>query len=108
MIGLGAEKNEEWSEKRDVFCSYNCFQESENLSCDKNLYNRAKFSNHMRLFQTVFDFRCSGGLNIILFLFRSDFAKGFQVSNISYNSNANLQFFAIFLVFRRILAVLIV
>ena len=31
-----AEQNEEWSEKRAVFCSYRCFLESEKLRCEKN------------------------------------------------------------------------
>ena len=32
-----AEQNEEWSEKRVVFCSYRCFLECENLRCEKKI-----------------------------------------------------------------------
>ena len=38
-----AEQNEEWSEKRMVFCSYRCFRESEKLRCEKEFCKRAKF-----------------------------------------------------------------
>ena len=31
-----AERNEEWREKRVVFCSYRCFLERKKLSCEKN------------------------------------------------------------------------
>ena len=40
---FGAEQNEEWSEKRMVFCSYRCFLESEKLMCEKIFSKRAKF-----------------------------------------------------------------
>ena len=36
------EQNEEWSEKRVVFCSYR-FRESEKLRCEKIFSKRAKF-----------------------------------------------------------------
>ena len=38
-----AEQNEEWSEKRVVFCSYRSFLESEKLRCEKNLQAREIF-----------------------------------------------------------------
>ena len=38
-----AEQNEEWSEKRVVFCSYRCFLDSEKLRCEKKFCKRANF-----------------------------------------------------------------
>ena len=38
-----ADQNEEWSEKRVVFCSYRCFLESEKLRCGKKFCKRANF-----------------------------------------------------------------
>ena len=38
-----AEQNEEWSEKRVVFCSYRCFLESEKLSCEENSVSERNF-----------------------------------------------------------------
>ena len=49
-----AEQNEEWSEKRVVFCSYRCFLESEKLTCEKKFCKPAKFFVHMRNFKAVF------------------------------------------------------
>ena len=37
------EQNEEWSEKRVVFCSYRRFLESEKLRCEKKFCKQAKF-----------------------------------------------------------------
>ena len=49
-----AEQNEEWSEKRVVFCSYRCFLESEKLRCEKKFCKRVKFFVHVRHFEQFF------------------------------------------------------
>ena len=42
-IDFATEKNEEWSEKRVVFCLYHCFLESEKLRCEKNSASERNF-----------------------------------------------------------------
>ena len=49
-----AGSNEEWGEKRVVFCSYRCFLESEKLRSEKKFCKRAKFFVHVRHFKAVF------------------------------------------------------
>ena len=49
-----AERNEERSEKRVVFCSYRCFLESKKLRCEKKFCKRAKFFVHKRHFKAFF------------------------------------------------------
>ena len=49
-----AEQNEEWSEKRVVFCSYCCFLERDKLRCEKKFCKRVKFFVHVRHFKAVF------------------------------------------------------
>ena len=62
-----AEQNEEWSEKRVIFCSYRCFLESEKLRRGKKISKRAKFFAHVRHFEAVFVFHLCG-YNFVLIL----------------------------------------
>ena len=58
-----ADQNEEWSEKRVVFCSYRCFLESEKLRCGKNSVSERFFLFTCGILKQVFWLR---GLVMIL------------------------------------------
>ena len=63
-----AEQNEDWSEKRVVFCSYRCFLESEKLRCEKKFCKRLKFFVNFNA--VFFPFFWVRGLVMIFFNFR--------------------------------------
>ena len=92
-----AEQNEEWSEKRVVFCSNRWILESETLRCEKNSVNEQNFLFACGNLKQLFLIFGQEVWLLSLFELEAGFGSGLKVSGNSFEFYSDSEVFHVFL-----------